>query len=163
MKYILLAIYPYRITTSSGSYIYNSIFEKRMLTNSFSPWNISFSCITFWKMNSITYFFRLGEMFWIKRFSSFWFSCDCCVYCKKPTTLLYILAGIFMFCIAVFTWSSFFWKASVFLFRSWIKTAMLPKIFALMMAPTVFERTTKKTCKSPTGNMSLPIMSNTEW
>jgi hypothetical protein len=40
--------------TSSGSYMSNSIFEKRMLTNCLSFWNIELFSMTFWKMNSMT-------------------------------------------------------------------------------------------------------------
>ena len=81
----------------------SSILEKRRLTSSFSFLKMSCSFKTFWKMNSMTWCFKLGEMFSMNSFSSFWFSYCCWVNCRKPTILDWMSAGILIFCMAVFT------------------------------------------------------------
>jgi hypothetical protein len=44
------------------------------------------------------------------------------------------------------------------LFKSWISTAILPRMFALMMAPKVWAKKTKNIYKSVAGLTSLPVI-----
>ena len=74
-----------------------------------------------------------------------------------------MLYGSFMFFIAVFAVSIWPWNSADFLFRSDMMRAMLPKMFALMIAPIVMNVATKATWKVPLGNISLPVSNKTAW
>ena len=60
-------------------------------------------------------------------------------------TRFWMGCGSFMFFIAVFAVSIWPWNSADFLLRSAMIRAMLPKMFALMMAPTVMKQATKAT------------------
>ena len=78
-------------------------------------------------------------------------------------TLFCIGYGSFMFFMAVLAVSIWPWNSADFLFKSAMISAMLPKMLALMMAPTVIKHATKATWKVPRGRMSLPVSRSTAW
>ena len=68
-----------------------------------------------------------------------------------------------MFFIAVLAVSICPWNSADFLFKSEMIRAMLPKMFALIIAPIVMKVATNATWNVPLGNISLPVSKSTAW
>ena len=68
-----------------------------------------------------------------------------------------------MFFMAVLAASIFSWKRLAFLLSSWMMTAMLPKMFALMIAPMMSTIATNTRLSVLRGPTSLPANICTAW